>query len=151
MRFTLKTLFTILFFFFACSLLDLGLLPEEAAARARAGGRSFSKSRSISPPPVRAPASANYSLRSNSGGFMAGLAGGLVGGALGGMLFGSLANAGTGAGLGGSSIGLLQLLILGGLGYFVYARFFKKRSLCPLTSRRPARPTEQHPPRSTSK
>jgi len=59
---------------------------------------------------------------------MRGLAGGLVGGAIGSMLFGSLANAGSGGGLGGSGIGLFQILVLGGVGYFVYARFFKKKS-----------------------
>jgi len=59
---------------------------------------------------------------------MRGLAGGLVGGAIGSMLFGGLANAGGGGGLGGSGIGLFQLLILGGIGYFVYTRFFKKKS-----------------------
>lgn len=58
---------------------------------------------------------------------MRGLAGGLVGGAIGSMLFGSLANAGTGGGIGGSGIGLLQILLFAGAGYFVYSRFFKKR------------------------
>ena len=59
---------------------------------------------------------------------MRGLAGGLVGGAIGSMLFGSLAHAGAGGGLGGSGIGLFQILLLGGIGYFVYSRFFKKRA-----------------------
>lgn len=58
---------------------------------------------------------------------MRGLAGGLVGGAIGSMLFGSLANAGTGGGIGGSGIGLLQILLFAGAGYFIYSRFFKKR------------------------
>ncbi|MBU1405216.1 MAG: TIM44-like domain-containing protein, partial [Proteobacteria bacterium] len=58
---------------------------------------------------------------------MPGLAGGLVGGAVGGLLFGSLANAGTGGGIGGSGIGLLQILLFAGAGYFIYSRFFKKR------------------------
>lgn len=151
MRFTLKHFIPVLFVVFAWPLLDLGVATEEAEARARASGRSFSKSRSIPPPTARTPSSAQYSPRANSGGFMSGLAGGLVGGALGGMLFGSLANAGTSAGLGGSGLGLLQLLILGGLGYFVYVRFFKKRSLCPVTSLRTARRSDQPPPRSTNK
>lgn len=58
---------------------------------------------------------------------MRGIAGGLVGGAIGGLLFGSLANAGTGGGIGGSGIGLLQILLFAGAGYFIYSRFFKKR------------------------
>lgn len=60
---------------------------------------------------------------------MRGMAGGLVGGAIGSMLFGSMAHAGVGGGLGGSGIGLFQILILGGIGYFIYSRFFKKKSL----------------------
>jgi predicted lipid-binding transport protein (Tim44 family) len=58
---------------------------------------------------------------------MRGLAGGLIGGAIGGLLFGSLANAGAGSGIGGSGIGLLQILLFAGAGYFIYSRFFKKR------------------------
>lgn len=59
---------------------------------------------------------------------MRGMAGGLMGGAIGSMLFGSLANAGAGAGIAGSGIGIFQILVLGGTGYFVYARFFKKKA-----------------------
>ncbi len=114
----------------AFSLLDLGVSTQHAEARSRAGGRSFSRSRSISPPPSRMPP-ANYAQRSSSGGFMRGLAGGLVGGAIGSMLFGSLAHAGAGGGLGGSGIGLFQILILSGIGYFIYARFFKKKASSP--------------------
>ncbi len=58
---------------------------------------------------------------------MRGLAGGLVGGAIGSLLFGSLASAGVGAGIGGSGIGLFQILLFAGAGYFIYSRFFKKR------------------------
>lgn len=127
MQFTPKQFIPILFILLAFSIFDLGVFTDHADARSRAGGRSFSPSRSSSPP-SRSPSPANYSQRSNSGGFMRGLAGGLVGGAIGSMLFGSLASAGTGGGLGGSGIGLFQILILGGIGYFVYARFFKKKS-----------------------
>lgn len=118
----------ILFILLACSLFDLGVFTDHAAARSRSGGRSFSRSSSFSPTPSRTPAPTNFSQRSNSGGFMRGMAGGLVGGALGSMLFGSLAHAGAGGGLGGSGIGLFQILVLGGIGYFVYARFFKKKA-----------------------
>lgn len=151
MRITLQHIFPVFLIFLACSLLDLGLGAEEAEARARSGGRAFSSSRSAAPPPARATNAPSYSPRPNSGGFMSGLAGGLVGGALGGMLFGGLANAGTGAGLGGSGIGLFQLLLLAGLGYFVYTRFFKKRSPCPVPLRRSTHPSEQPRPRSTNK
>lgn len=129
MQFTTKQFIPILFILLAFSLFDLGVFTDHADARSRSGGRSFSQSRPSSPPPSRSPAATNSSQRSNSGGFMRGLAGGLVGGAIGSMLFGSLANAGTGGGLGGSGIGLFQILLLGGVGYFVYARFFKKKTL----------------------
>jgi len=129
MQFAAKRVIPLLCILFACALLDLGVFTDHADARSRSGGRSFSRSRSISPTPSRTTTSQNYSQKNNSGGFMRGLAGGLVGGAIGSMLFGSLANAGVGGGgLGGSGIGLFQILLLGGIGYFVYARFFKKRS-----------------------
>lgn len=123
-----KHFIPILLVLIACALLDFGALTDHADARSRSGGRSFSQSRSVSPPPSRTAPSKNYTQPSNSGGFMRGLAGGLVGGAIGSMLFGSLAHAGVGGGLGGSGIGLFQILILGGVGYFVYSRFFKKKS-----------------------
>lgn len=52
---------------------------------------------------------------------MRGLAGGLVGGLLGSMLFSSLAQAGWG-GFGGSGIGLIEILLLAGVGYWIYRR-----------------------------
>lgn len=128
MQVTTKHFVPILFILLVFSLIDLGGFTGPAEARSRAGGRSFSQSRSAAPAPSRAPSSANYAQRPSSGGFMRGLAGGLVGGAIGSMLFGSLANAGVGGGLGGSGIGLFQILILGGIGYFVYVRFFKKKA-----------------------
>ena len=126
MQLSYKHFIPLLFLFFAFSLFDLGVFTDHADARSRSGGRSFSRSRSISPPPSRTSPSATQ--RSSSGGFMRGMAGGLVGGAIGSMLFGSLAHAGAGGGLGGSGIGLFQILLLGGIGYFVYSRFFKKKA-----------------------
>ncbi len=52
---------------------------------------------------------------------MRGLAGGLVGGLLGSMLFSSLAQAG-GGGFGGSGIGLIEILLLAGVGYWIYRK-----------------------------
>lgn len=127
----------VLLILLALTLLDLGPFATHAEARSRAGGRSFGNSRSFSPPPSRMPSSNNYGQRSNSGGFMRGLAGGLVGGALGSMLFGGMANAGLGGGLGGSGIGLFQILILGGIAYFVYTRFFKKSGSGPSGAQSP--------------
>lgn len=111
------------------------LLATEFEAWARAGGgRSFGSRgfRSYSSPsrnyyrpttpsqprpepqsPLAAPASAPF-----GGGFMRSLAGGLLGGFLGGMLFRSLGFAGYG-GMGGG-FGLMDLVILGGIGLAIY-------------------------------
>jgi len=59
------------------------------------------------------------------GGFLRGLAGGLAGGFLGSMLFGRTGY-GADAGEGGGGIGFLEILLLGGAGYFAY-RYFKRR------------------------
>jgi len=63
------------------------------------------------------------------GGFIRGLAGGIMGGFLGSLLFSGLAQAGWG-GLGGSGIGLFEILLLAGLGYFLIRKF---RSPAPAT------------------
>ena len=49
--------------------------------------------------------------------------GGLLGGALGGMLFGSM------FGASGSGMGILPLIILGVVGYFLYKRFVNRPEL----------------------
>jgi predicted lipid-binding transport protein (Tim44 family) len=61
-------------------------------------------------------------LAPQSGGFMRGLGGGLLGGFLGSMLFSGLAHAGWG-GLGGSGFGLVEMLLIAGVGYFIYRKF----------------------------
>jgi predicted lipid-binding transport protein (Tim44 family) len=62
-------------------------------------------------PPAASPA---------GGGFMRGLGGGILGGLLGGMLFSSLGFGGMGSGLGGSGMGIIEILLLLGLGYFIF-------------------------------
>jgi predicted lipid-binding transport protein (Tim44 family) len=62
---------------------------------------------------------------------MRGLGGGLLGGAIGSMLFGGVSHGGGmgGGGVGGSGIGLFEILIIGGLIFFLYKKFAgKKRS-----------------------
>ena len=54
---------------------------------------------------------------------MRGLGGGLMGGFLGSMLFGGMAHGMGGGGFGGSGIGLFEILIIGGLIYFLYKKF----------------------------
>jgi predicted lipid-binding transport protein (Tim44 family) len=61
-----------------------------------------------------------------SGGFMRGLGTAVLGGFLGSMLFSGLANAGGFGGiggLGGSGFGLFEILLIAGIGYFLYRKF----------------------------
>ncbi|EFK10764.1 Tim44-like domain protein [delta proteobacterium NaphS2] len=57
---------------------------------------------------------------------MRGLGGGLMGGFLGSMLFGGMAHGMGMGGFGGSGIGLFEILIIGGLIYFLYKKFSGK-------------------------
>jgi len=127
----------------AAALLTFGTFSEVAWARA-GGGRSYGGgSRSFSSPgrsygspaaprrdfgtPPRqaqpapqAPAPAGPAF--GGGGFLRGLAGGIAGGFLGSLLFSSLAGAGTGlGGFGGSGFGFLEILLLAGGAYLLYA------------------------------
>ena len=124
-------------------------MTVEAFAR-MGGSRSFGSrgSRSMSTPtrsyPSSTPSSTSTSPSSSStsatrpqgltpsqvpppqtGGFMRGMMGGLAGGFLGSMLFGGMGGMGSG-GLGEGGFGMLDILLLGGLGYLAY-RFFMKR------------------------
>ena len=116
--------------------LSLVTLEGDAEARAGGGGSGGSRgSRSYQAParpsqPARPteprrestlPPQQPSPIAPQPGGFMRGLAGGLVGGLLGSMLFSSLAQAGWG-GFGGSGIGLIEILLLAGVGYWIYRR-----------------------------
>ncbi len=103
--------------FLAVFLIDSGVVVDNVDARSKMGGRMFSR-----PAPKKAPAQQTMKQQTSKtnqskGGFGRGLAGGLLGGALGGMLFGSL------FGASGSGMGLLPILLLGGVGYFLFRRF----------------------------
>ncbi len=78
------------------------------------------------------------SQTASRGGFLRGMAGGLAGGLLGSMLFNSAGHAmGGGYGsapmAGGGGFGLIELLLLAGLGYLGY-RYFRSRQASPLTT-----------------
>jgi predicted lipid-binding transport protein (Tim44 family) len=114
--------------------LFIAALPDDAEARARRGGRSFSRtfSRPAQPRQTlnqrRTTSSANRTGTSRFGGssFMRGLGGGLLGGMIGGMLFGRPSYGGMGAGgFGGSGIGLIEILLLAGVGWFLFKRFIR--------------------------
>ncbi len=99
------------------TLIEGGLTVEFADARSKAGGKSFSSS------PSKAPATSSPAAAPGKTGssFSRGLMGGLLGGAIGGMLFGSM------FGAGGSGMGILPLLLLGGIAFFLYKKFAKSR------------------------
>ena len=105
---------------------------QEAEARAPRGGRSFSGSRTFSRPAPSQPSGSPTFNRPSTfarqplggGSFMRGLAGGMLGGMIGGMLFGRPAHGGMG-GFGGSGIGLIEILLFGGLAWFLFRRFLR--------------------------
>ena len=112
------------------------ILETYADARA-GGGRSggFRGSRSHSSParptqpsnpaePRRDAAAAAQAspMAAQSGGFMRTFGMAMLGGFLGSMLFSGLANAGIG-GFGGSGFGMIEILLLAALGYFLYRKF----------------------------
>jgi predicted lipid-binding transport protein (Tim44 family) len=115
----------------ALSQLALESTAEARAGGGRSGGSRGSRSlqsparpsqpsqprREASPPPQQPGP-----LAPQSGGFMRSLGGALLGGFLGSMLFSSLAYAGWG-GFGGSGFGLVEILLIAGVGYFIYRKF----------------------------
>ncbi len=112
------------------------LLETESEARA-GGGRSggFRGSRSDQAPSqfgqpsqqrrdAMPPSQSSPMGGMQSGGFMRGLGTAVLGGFLGSMLFSGLANAAGGpGGLGSSGFGMFEILLLAGLGYFLYRKF----------------------------
>jgi predicted lipid-binding transport protein (Tim44 family) len=99
----------------AFTFIEGGVIADYADARSKMGGKSFKSS------PSKTPASAPASSSAAKGGMGAGLMGGLLGGAIGGMLFGSM------FGGAGSGMGILPILILGGVAYFLFRKFAKAR------------------------
>lgn len=118
--------FPLAFLFVAVDLCDY------ADARSRSGGRSFSRSRTVTKAPAKQTVSPTRQSTSptRSGGFMRSMAGGIAGGFLGSMLFSGLAGAGggMGGGFGGSGFGLIEILLLGGLLYFLYRFIVNRRA-----------------------
>ncbi|NTU42273.1 MAG: Tim44 domain-containing protein [Nitrospirales bacterium] len=111
----------------------------EQAAEARVGGsRSFgSRGSNFSSPSRSAPYQRQQATQppvqsapmpqQTGGGFMRSLGGGLLGGLLGGMLFSSLGFAGHGAGMGGGGIGLIEILLVLGIGFLIFRMVKRKR------------------------
>jgi predicted lipid-binding transport protein (Tim44 family) len=118
----------------------LSQIALESYAEARAGGgRSggFRGSRSYSSPArpsqpgqtqqrkdATQPTQQPGAFAPQSGGFMRGLGTAVLGGFLGSMLFSGLAHGFGGlGGLGGSGFGMIEILLFGGLAYFLYRKF----------------------------
>lgn len=118
MKTFLMKLAPLLMMLIALSFIGGGLLVDDADARSKMGGKSFSSSPSKAPTTAARPAA---TPNRPGGSFSRGLMGGLLGGALGGMLFGSM------FGAGGSGMGILPLLLLGGIAFFLYKKFAKSR------------------------
>ena len=118
---------------FAVLFLSLTVLQMNAHARAGGGrsmgGRMGGYSRQTSPAPYQSTTRPQYGqspYQQRGGGFMSGLAGGVAGGMLGSMLFSGNAQAG-GQGNGGGGIGLFEIIILAGGGYFIYRAMSRRR------------------------
>jgi predicted lipid-binding transport protein (Tim44 family) len=115
----------------------LAQIIMESYADARAGGgRSggFRGSRSYRAPSAPAqprreatpsPAQQPGTMMPQGGGFMRGLGTAILGGFLGSMLFSGLAHAGGFGGFGGSGFGMIEILLVAGLGYFLYRKFMR--------------------------
>ncbi len=118
----------ILVMFFVTTICEI-VASNEAFARAgkgRSSGRSFGYSR-----PAGGGYGSSYNRNMNQpsqrGSFMRGLAGGLAGGFLGSMLFSSFGHAsGLGSNAGGGGFGMLEILLLAGLGFFLF-RWWRQR------------------------
>ena len=125
MRTFMRYLTPVFLLFITFSLIEAGITTDYADARARYGGRSFKRSMPRRKAPAPRKQRMDQSQRQGKSSFGRGLAGGLLGGALGGLLFGSL------FGMHGSGIGILPMLLLFGLGYFFFKRFFANRASDP--------------------
>jgi predicted lipid-binding transport protein (Tim44 family) len=111
-----KKMAPVLMLLLAFTVIEAGLTADYADARSFSGGRSFRMT-------PRAPSRTMQSTPTMRGGstFGRGLTGGLLGGAIGAMLFGSM------FGAGGTGMGILPLLVLGGLAYFLFKKSSTKQ------------------------
>lgn len=146
----------------AAAALLAGALELEAQARAGGGGSlgsrgSRSYSRPVSPssqpspsqpqvaPQPRPTTPPPYQPQPAGGGFFRSMAGGILGGMLGGMLFRGL-GFGGGGGMGGSGIGLFEILLIAGIGYFIYRMVKRKREDVAMSQESYSQGYQQPPP-----
>ena len=105
---------------FAISFIEAGIIAEYADARSRMGGRMFKRTmprkQAVPKAQQRTNQGVNKGTQANRQGFSRGLMGGLLGGAIGAFLFGAL------FGAGGTGVGILPLLILGLVAFFLFRK-----------------------------
>jgi predicted lipid-binding transport protein (Tim44 family) len=111
----LRRLTPIFMLLLAVALVEGGLTAQYAEARSMSGGRSFRMTPRSTPKQAPSQMKRQQTPQKQPG-FGRSLAGGLMGGALGALLFGSL------FGMGGSGMGILPLLLLAGVGYFLFRK-----------------------------
>jgi len=99
------------------ALVEGGITTSYSDARSMKGGRSFRPIKTITSKTATQNIAASTKKKSS---FSKGLMGGLLGGALGAMLFGSM--------FGGEGMGILPILILAGVAFFLFRRFNQKSS-----------------------
>lgn len=135
-----RTIFKVFVVLAAVLFMSITVLELSAQARAGGGRSSGSRgSRSYSNPAT--PSAQQSRVRQQvaptpspmqqqaGGGFMRSMAGGMMGGMLGSMLFSGVAGAGDNNGKStGGGIGLLEVILLAGGGYFLYRYIKKKRA-----------------------
>jgi len=119
MSFT-RSVVTLMTILFAVALVGGGGSFDTVEARSFKGGRMFKKSAPAYKAPAQKQSPTGVQQRR---GFGSGLAGGLLGGALGGLLFGSL------FGMGGQGMGLLPLLVLAGIAFFIFKSFARRQAM----------------------
>lgn len=116
----MKTLFTtlapIFLLLIGLTLVEAGITADYAEAKSFKGGRMF-KTTPTKKSPATSTNPASASTQKSGGSFKRGLMGGLLGGALGGLLFGSM------FGAGGTGMGILPILLLAGVAYFLFRKF----------------------------
>jgi predicted lipid-binding transport protein (Tim44 family) len=135
MKITIRWAFAV----FLITLFVTGVFIENDVYARAGGARSSgsSGSRSYSPPsrstsnpaaPTQPTSPSSMPAQPAGGGFLRSMGGGLLGGLLGGMLMGSLFGfGGMGGGFGGSGFGIVEIILLGAVGYFIYTMVTRKR------------------------
>jgi predicted lipid-binding transport protein (Tim44 family) len=126
------TLFTFLFFFIWVMELDVFARVGGSRSSGSRGTRSYSSPSQTpsSPSPTRQPTSPAQPMgpqMPQQPSMWRSLAMGVAGGFLGSMLFSGISHGMGMGGFGGSGFGLIEIILIGGILYFLYAYFKRKR------------------------